>query len=122
MTESEAKTILEAYMECDRRKNDVAYEEQCHKDCDNCKLCYTQGTVGEHREAMNMAIKALEKQIPKKIIRRKAVDEDIESELRDFITRQGEICRCPSCICCIHIRELKYCWECGQAIDWSDTK
>ena len=60
MTEIEAKTMLEAYMECDRRKNDVAYEKQCHKNCDNCKLCYAQGTVGEHREAMNMAIKALE--------------------------------------------------------------
>ena len=60
MTENEAKTMLEAYMECDRRKNDVSYEKQCNKDCDNCKLCYTQGTVGEHREAMNMAIKALE--------------------------------------------------------------
>ena len=60
MTESEAKTMLEAYMECDRRKNDVAFEKQCHEDCDNCKLCYEQGTVGEHREAMNIAIKALE--------------------------------------------------------------
>ena len=27
MTESEAKTMLEAYTECDRRKNDVAYEK-----------------------------------------------------------------------------------------------
>ena len=60
MRDSEAKAMIEAYMECDRRKNDVAYEKQCHKNCDNCKLCYTQGTVGEHREAMNMAIKALE--------------------------------------------------------------
>lgn len=60
MTESEAKAMFEAYMECDKRKNVVSYEEQCHEDCDNCNLCYAQGTVGEHREAVNMAIKALE--------------------------------------------------------------
>lgn len=60
MTESEAKTILEAYMECYRRKTEVAYGKQCHEDCDNCKLCYEQGTVGEHGEAVGMAIKAIE--------------------------------------------------------------
>lgn len=72
--------------------------------------------------AYEMAIKALEKQIPKKIEIRKATNDDIESELRDFITVKGRICRCPSCRCCIHISELKYCWECGQKLDWSDEE
>ena len=71
-------------------------------------------------EAIQIAIQALEKQIPKKIEIRKATNDDIESELRDFITVKGRICRCPSCRCCIHISKLKYCWECGQKIDWSD--
>lgn len=62
MTESEAKEMLKAYMECDKRKNDVAYEKQCHENCDNCNLCYAQGTVGQQKEAFNMAINALEKQ------------------------------------------------------------
>ena len=73
-------------------------------------------------EARDMAINALEKQIPKKIEIRKATNDDIESELRDFITVKGRICRCPSCRCCIHISELKYCWECGQKLDWSDAE
>ena len=73
-------------------------------------------------EAFQMAISALEKQIPKKIEIRKATNDDIESELRDFITVKGRICRCPSCRCCIHISELKYCWECGQKLDWSDEE
>ena len=73
-------------------------------------------------EAFQMAISALEKQIPKKIEIRKATNDDIESELRDFITVKGTICRCPSCRCCIHISELKYCWECGQKLDWSDEE
>ena len=70
-------------------------------------------------EAFQIAINALEKQIPKKVEIRKATNDDTESELRDFITVKGRICRCPSCRCCIHISELKYCWECGQKLDWS---
>ena len=105
MTDSEAKAMIEAYMECDRRKNDVAYEKQCHKDCDNCKLCYAQGTVGEHREAMNMAIKALEKQIPKKIVKHD---------------------KCPVCnngqSTTWYYVGASYCEYCGQKLSWeSDT-
>ena len=72
--------------------------------------------------AKEMSIKALEKQIPKKPIRRRATDDDVENELRDFITRKGEICRCPACGDCIAIYELKYCMECGQKLDWSDEE
>lgn len=109
MIESEAKTMLEAYMECDRRKNDVSYEKQCHKDCDNCKLCYTQGTVGEHREAMNMAIKALEKQIPKK-------------PHKNFEKFSGVWCSCGKYLGKGYfVDKPSYCPDCGQAFDWSDT-
>ena len=81
------------------------------------------GIIPQKRaEAIDVAISALEKQIPKKIEIRKATNDDIESELRDFITVKGRICRCPSCRCCIHISELKYCWECGQKLDWSDEE
>lgn len=75
-------------------------------DCGNCDKC-------EVTIAYDMAIKALEKQIPKKPI----------SEERYYI--------CP---CCrgdlgvsdddIFVYELptpKYCGDCGQALDWSDT-
>lgn len=62
MTESEAKAILEAYMECYRRKNEVVYDYRCDKDCEACGLNYEQGTVGEQKEAFQIAIKALEKQ------------------------------------------------------------
>lgn len=62
MTESEAIELIEASVECYKRQNEVAYEKQCHEDCDNCNLCYKQGTVGEQKEAFHMAINALEKQ------------------------------------------------------------
>ena len=73
------------------------------------------GTVEECRAAV-------EKQTAKKIVRRKATHEDVESELRDFITRKGMIFRCPTCGCCIAVEEMKSCWECGQKLDWSDEE
>ena len=82
--------------------------------------CYGNKVL-EHEENL-VAIEALEKQIAKKIEIRKATNDDIESELRDFITVKGRICRCPSCRCCIHISELKYCWECGQRLDFGDDE
>lgn len=58
MTNAEAKKILKAYIACESK--------QAHFECggyncdDNCPLLYEMGTVGEHKEAINMAIKALE--------------------------------------------------------------
>ena len=103
MTESEAVEKLKnmrLFMQIEDENNDCKFTEDDYK-------------------ANEMSIQALEKQIPKKIEIRKATNDDIESELRDFITVKGRICRCPSCRCCIHISKLKYCWECGQKLDWS---
>ena len=100
MTESEAKTIIERDLNCIKQNK----------------------ALPDSIEAMEIAINTLEKQIPKKIEITKATNDDIESELRDFITVKGRICRCPSCICCIHISELKYCDNCGQKLDWSDEE
>ena len=122
MTESEAIEKLRAYHKCQRLQVKGIYEDCNEKLCDNCDLCYAQGNAGEHIKSIEIAIQALEKQIPKKVEIRKATNDDTESELRDFITVKGRICRCPSCRCCIHISELKYCWECGQKLDWSDEE
>ena len=103
MTESEAVEKLKnmrLYMQIEDDSNDYKFTEDDYK-------------------SNEIAIQALEKQIPKKIEIRKATNDDIESELRDFITVKGRICRCPSWRCCIHISKLTYCWECGQKLDWS---
>ena len=65
---------------------------------------------------------AVEKQTAKKIVRRKATDEDVENGLRDFITIKGMIFRCPTCGCCIAVDGMESCWECGQILDWSDEE
>ena len=117
MTESEAKAILEAYMECYRRKTEVAYDYQCDKDCEACGLNYEQGTVGEHNEAVTMAINALEKQIPKKPI-----------------IKQGKYCNAYHCPVCngyirstntrieVILEENIFCGVCGQKLNWESDE
>ena len=63
----------------------------------------------KYAEAIDMAIDALEKQIPKEVVIKK-IDEGIE------------MFYCPRC----HVRfirtGMKYCGECGQALDWDYRK
>lgn len=70
-------------------------------------------------KALKLAVKALEKQIPKKPI----VDSANLVDLQDF--------HCPKCNQKIIARidgewiagkQQNYCDKCGQAIDWSDTE
>ena len=68
MTESEAKEFIQGKLDC-MKKCDLFNKEDntSDNDCDNCEYCYSQGNFGEQKEAFQMAIQALEKQIPKKI-------------------------------------------------------
>ena len=68
MTESEAKGFIQGKLDC-MKKCDLFNKEDntSDNDCDNCEYCYSQGNFGEQKEAFQMAIQALEKQIPKKI-------------------------------------------------------
>ena len=65
-------------------------------------ICYVTDIDAE---PLRLAIKALEKRIPKKPI----VSDDIT---------------CPNCsatlIYCLHTSEIDYCDKCGQHLDWSD--
>lgn len=63
MTESEAKGFVQGKLDC-MEKCDVFNREDKHRnnECDNCEYCYSQGNFGEQKEALQIAIKALEKQ------------------------------------------------------------
>ena len=136
MTEQEAKDVLEAYMKCEKRKNNLVYEEKCNNDCDNCELCYEKGTVGEHKEAVEMAIKALEEIKQYRTIGtpdecRAAVEKQKAKKptLIDYkkymdVVENAKFLRgaywCPNCS---HVvRSGAYCDDCGQKLDWSDEE
>lgn len=61
MNNSEVLEKLRAYLKCQKRQVKGIHEDCNNKKCDNCDLCYMQGTTGEHIEAIEVAIQALEK-------------------------------------------------------------
>lgn len=66
------------------------------------------------KETLQMAIKALEKQIPKK--------PDLEGDgyADGFLVYDTWICPCCGMHYEVDYDDYKHCPECGQAIDWSD--
>ena len=125
MTEQEAKDVLEAYMKCEKRKNNLVYEEKCNNDCDNCELCYEKGTVGEHKEAVEMAIKALEEIKQYRTIGtpeecRAAVEKQkAKKPHKNYEKFSGVWCSCGSYL---GVDKPNYCSDCGQKLDWSDEE
>ena len=59
----------------------------------------------KQEEYFNVIGKAIEKQIPTKVM------------------RKGHTIVCPNCNGCLDFPEiLNYCYSCGQALDWCDTE
>lgn len=106
MTREEAKGFIQGKLDCMDRCD--VFDCKGTDECENCNYCYSQGNFGEQKKAFEMAIEALEKQIPKKPNRH---EEDII----------GEYYSCPNCM----NNELddifdNYCPRCGQALSWSE--
>ena len=70
------------------------------------------GIIPQKRaEAIDVAINALEKQIPMKVLN--SYDDSIDEDW----------CSCPICCCGLgwyHGKHYKYCMNCGQKLDWGD--
>lgn len=60
MTNEEAQIMLEAKLKCLTRETSGTDIDCNHRNCDECSLCYEQGNMGEQKEALNLAIQALE--------------------------------------------------------------
>ena len=62
MTEERAKKMLKAKLECLKRETSGT-DDACNQHlCEGCSLNYEQGNMGEQKEALEMAIKALEQE------------------------------------------------------------
>ena len=62
MTNEQAKKMLKAKLECLKRETSGTDFDCNNNNCDECPLCYEQGNMGEQKEALNMAIIALEQE------------------------------------------------------------
>ena len=137
MTESEAIEKLRAYHKCHRLQVKGIYEDCNEKLCDNCDVCYAQGNTGEHIESVKVAIKALEKQIPKKPILKNGESGsfvDYKDGHGEYKVTKWQDWVCPICGWFVGQRynrsqnhshdqsKCNYCNECGQKIDWSDEE
>ena len=72
MNREEAKKMLKAKLECLKRETSGTDFDCNNSNCDECSLCYEQGNMGEQKEALDMAIKALEQQPCEDTISRQA--------------------------------------------------
>ena len=119
MTESEAIEKLRAYHKCQRLQVKGIYEDCNEKLCDNCDLCYAQGNIGEHIKSIEIAIQALEKQIPKK---------PRKTDSYRGVLKRVYAYVCPTCgnVCLEKYmnerQNTMFCWNCGQKLDWSDEE
>ena len=59
MTNEQAEKMLKAKLECLKRETSGTDFDCNNSNCDECSLCYEQGNMGEQKEALDMAIKAL---------------------------------------------------------------
>ena len=120
MTESEAKGFVQGKLDC-MEKCDVFNKEDKHSnnECELCDYCYSQGNFGEQKEAFQMAIQALEKQIVKK---------PRKTDSYRGVLKRVYAYVCPTCgNACLekYMNERQntmFCWNCGQKLDWSDEE
>ena len=117
MKESEAVKKLRAYLKCKAREVKGIYEDCNNKRCDDCDLCYMQGTTGEHMTAIGIAIQALEKQIPKKPT---PIDYEKYIDVIDNARLLRGAYWCPNCKRVV--KSGSFCNDCGQKLDWSDEE
>lgn len=69
----------------------------------------------------NIAISAIEKQIPKKPAKTGGLEEDIKIGSAIFKKGTSVLSKCPDCEGWLRPMQ-KYCSDCGKFIDWSDEE
>jgi hypothetical protein len=88
MTNKEAIKMIKAELECRNRQASGTDRDCIHNNCEECHLLYEQGAEGEQKEALDMAIKALEQEPCEDCISRQAVQDLINTWLTDYLTEE----------------------------------
>ena len=119
MTENEAINIIFAQAECETK------EHICDKyKCDECELLYMQGTVEEHREALQMAINSLSEIQQYRAIGTieefKALKEKNVAKKPRFYAHNYYCTECGNLVGNNEFewQRFLYCDKCGQKLDW----
>lgn len=89
-----------------------AYESLCYE-------IYEEGHCSYIEEELDIAIKALEKQIPKRV-KKEILTSNAFTQWRKY--------NCPNCGCFLYSGSSKpfsaqsHCHQCGQVLDWGDDE
>lgn len=70
----------------------------------------------EYRKALELAVRGLEKQIPKKVTNLKEIYIGLGNEQKTKVGAYGD---CPICHSSL-FSGVDYCNKCGQRLDWSE--
>ena len=119
MTENEAIEKIRAYSKCLERQVKGIYEDCNNKRCDDCDLCYMQGTTGEHRKTIDIAIQALEEVQQYRAI---GTPEECKEAMEKQTAKKPIVHQCPACGNAVMLSDGKCCSNCGQRLDWSDVE
>ena len=119
MTEIEARGYIQGKLNCMNKCDVFEREDSENTDlCDSCEYCYSQGNFGNQKEAFEIAIQALEKQIPKKPIMKPYFDNMEEEYLCCHACGEILTDRIP-----MDNKDFYFhCLNCGQKLDWSDEE
>jgi hypothetical protein len=97
MTNEEAKKMLKAKLECFKNETSGINHDCNMRLCDGCSLNYEQGNMGEQKEALDMAIKALEQQPCEDCIsREQAIRVAEQGQIQGFEWQFKKLCNLPS--------------------------
>lgn len=84
----EAIEKLKAYLKCLKKQVKGIYENCNNEKCDNCNLCYEQGTTDEHIKSVEIVVSGIEKQLNNQWISvNKRKPEEFEDVLVSFSGR-----------------------------------
>ena len=137
MTEIEAKKIIEGKLACMTKCGVFERDQHINSmDCDNCSYCYEQGDFGQQKEALQVAIQALEKKIPKKPILKHDVSVmhiNRGDKPHEWKRLESDNWHCPECDSFVgervyvhskvhDQRKKKYCDNCGQKMNWESDE
>lgn len=103
----------------------IADKNECTRECSKCDLVMETDTL---LTAYDMAIEALEKQIPKKPIIYTDTRNLLDYNGNDYGVREVDVYDCPNCgfdisdksVCEEYEYKPSCCPECGQKLNWED--
>ncbi len=122
MTDQEALEMLQAKLTCMKLDDLRCVEKGCSRNCEACDYNYAQGTRGEQKEALSIAVKALaEIQLCWKLGTLEELRALKEKQIPKKPVLDG-IYHCPSCKKGMLQGSMESkgncCKNCGQVLDW----